>query len=385
MLEYLFLLPGLIIGLTVHEAAHALSAYWLGDHVAKSQGRISLNPFRHLSLFGTLAIFILGFGWGKPVPVNLYNFKHPKRDYLLTSLAGPASNVIMSVLAYGLLHLPLHVTIQFVLISIGIINAILAVVNLVPIPPLDGSKIWPCIIPGMRPVLGEKMSRYTLIVLLVIFYTGGIGKIVRPTVTWLGERMYDVIDDTERYTERPVDFPEVLMTPNDANDTYYTLYTSDGSHSPSYMLEYKIQHPYPFDATRKDIIKHIESLGWKRTQYDLYDPNEPATDTWQKETEEGYSFYNWSGDWIDPNNRWLSLRISYMGEPNEPNNLTTAYVEMYLDGPGSMDEDEYHEYRLRHPEEFNFTTLFNETGQEGTNPGNISNEEHPDQLQPQDR
>ncbi len=79
-MQTLFLLPGLIIGLTVHEAAHAISAKWLGDDVAWRQGRVTLNPLKHLSLFGTLALFVLGFGGGKPVKVNLYNFTSPKRD-----------------------------------------------------------------------------------------------------------------------------------------------------------------------------------------------------------------------------------------------------------------------------------------------------------------
>ncbi|MHC4126280.1 MAG: site-2 protease family protein, partial [Planctomycetota bacterium] len=85
----LFLFPGLIIGLTIHEFAHAITAKWLGDRYPEKMGRVSLNPLRHLSLWGTLALFILGFGWGKPVPINLYNFKRPKLYYLLTSIAGP--------------------------------------------------------------------------------------------------------------------------------------------------------------------------------------------------------------------------------------------------------------------------------------------------------
>ena len=92
----LWMLPGLVIGLSVHEFAHAWSASLLGDDFARRQGRVSLNPLRHLSPLGTLVIFLgLPFGWGKPVLVNIYNFKHPRWDYLLSSLAGPAANVIM--------------------------------------------------------------------------------------------------------------------------------------------------------------------------------------------------------------------------------------------------------------------------------------------------
>ena len=91
----IFLLPGLVIGLSFHEFAHAWSASLLGDDFASRQGRVSLNPLRHLSILGTLAIFFLPMGWGKPVEVNLYNFKQPRRDYLITSLAGPLANIII--------------------------------------------------------------------------------------------------------------------------------------------------------------------------------------------------------------------------------------------------------------------------------------------------
>jgi len=137
----LILLPGLVIGLTVHEAAHALSARWLGDRTAERMGRVSLNPLRHLSPLGTLALFFIGFGWGKPVIVNLYNFKRPKLYYLLSSLAGPASNLLLCAISLGVLHLRPHWVIEWIATSVFYINAILAVINLLPVPPLDGSKI----------------------------------------------------------------------------------------------------------------------------------------------------------------------------------------------------------------------------------------------------
>src|SRR5512140_200166 len=125
----LFLLPGLIIGLTVHEAAHALSAKWLGDRNPERMGRISLNPFKHLSPLGTLALFVVGFGWGKPVVVNLYNFKRPKLYYFLSSIAGPISNLLLCGLSLEILYLKPHRYIVFVCVSVFLINAILAVVN----------------------------------------------------------------------------------------------------------------------------------------------------------------------------------------------------------------------------------------------------------------
>jgi Zn-dependent protease len=181
----LLLLPGLLVGLTIHEFAHAITAKWLGDSTAERMGRVSLNPLRHLSPLGTVALFILGFGWGKPVVVNIYNFKKPKLYYLLSSLAGPAANLVLCALSLGILYLQPHWTIAFICMSIFYINAILAVINLLPVPPLDGSKIWPCIIPGMKPMVSAKWTRVWMVVLLVCLFTGVIDKILGPVLGFL--------------------------------------------------------------------------------------------------------------------------------------------------------------------------------------------------------
>lgn len=176
----LFLLPGLVIGLTVHEAAHAITAKWLGDRTAEKMGRVSLNPLRHLSLYGTLALFVLHFGWGKPVIVNLYNFKKPKFYYLLSSLAGPFSNLLVCGVCLGVLYLHPPGIVDVFLRMTFLINGTLAAINMVPIPPLDGSKIWPCLVPGMKPTISGKWSMVWMGVLLVGLYTGGIGKVLGP-------------------------------------------------------------------------------------------------------------------------------------------------------------------------------------------------------------
>jgi len=185
LMTALFLLPGLVIGLTFHEAAHAITAKWLGDRTSERMGRISLNPLRHLSPLGTLALFFIGFGWGRPVIVNLYNFKKPKLYYLLSSLAGPAVNLILCGISLGLLHLYPHWSIQWICTSVFFINAILACVNLLPIPPLDGSKIWPCIIPGARPVISGKWTMVWMAVLVISLYSGALNKILGPVLGFL--------------------------------------------------------------------------------------------------------------------------------------------------------------------------------------------------------
>jgi Zn-dependent protease len=192
--EVLNLLPGLVVGITIHEASHALTAKWLGDHLAERMGRISLNPFRHLSLWGTLALFVLGFGWGKPVLVNLYNFKRPKLDYFLCSIAGPVSNILLCVIILGLLFLKPGSLIEGILSSIFVINAILAVINLLPIPPLDGSKIWPCVIPGMRPMVSGKWSTIWVAVLIVGMFSGAIYEVIRPVMNQMNHILSIVLN-----------------------------------------------------------------------------------------------------------------------------------------------------------------------------------------------
>ncbi len=170
--ELITFLPGLVIGITLHEAAHAWSSMLLGDRLAYSQGRVTLNPLKHLSPLGTLALFVIGFGWGRPVAVNLYNFKRPKFYYLLSSLAGPAANLAICIICMiGLRFTGENTVARSLLQGTYIINGILCMLNLLPIPPLDGSKIWPCVIPGMRPLSSGKLDLIGTIVVVVLIFS----------------------------------------------------------------------------------------------------------------------------------------------------------------------------------------------------------------------
>jgi len=134
----------LIVAITIHEFSNAWAADRLGDPTPRSKGRLTLNPLAHLDPIGTLMLFIAHFGWGKPVPIDPYNLRHPKRDYLYIALAGPISNIILAILI-ALLSKIFFIPLFLYLI---IINLSLAIFNLLPFHPLDGSHIFPDLFPG---------------------------------------------------------------------------------------------------------------------------------------------------------------------------------------------------------------------------------------------
>lgn len=172
MSDVLLFLPGLIIGVTFHEFSHGLAARALGDRYAQSQGRLTLNPLAHLSLIGFAAFFVLRFGWARPVPINPYNFKKPRRDLLLVALAGPFSNLLLAAVVLPLLPL-LQGTWLTVAVAFIYINSILAAVNLLPVPPLDGSRIWLSFVPRMQLRLPRWVS-YVWIVILILAIRSGV-------------------------------------------------------------------------------------------------------------------------------------------------------------------------------------------------------------------
>jgi len=200
MLEYLFSNPtffigwvvALVVGISVHEFAHAFSAYKLGDITAKLEGRITLNPLAHLDPLGTIMLFLVGFGWGKPVPINPYNIRYGKWGNLLTALSGPFSNLIVATI-FGLtirllilINLPLPLLIFQFLQAIIALNLILAIFNLIPIPPLDGSKILVAIAPRSFENIMIEIERVGPLVLLGIIILSTVmniplfGRIILP-------------------------------------------------------------------------------------------------------------------------------------------------------------------------------------------------------------
>lgn len=175
-------LPAFILAGTVHEYMHAWTARRLGDYTATTEGRLTLNPLAHLDPFGLLLMVIAKFGWMKPVPVNPYNFDHPVKGMALTALAGPASNLVMALataVVYNILFAPQFLAlapssgmfiwfINSVLGSFLYVNIILMLFNMLPIPPLDGSRIIKVILPKSLQYYWDMLENYSGILILLI-------------------------------------------------------------------------------------------------------------------------------------------------------------------------------------------------------------------------
>ena len=179
-------LPGLLIAMVVHEYAHAQVAVWLGDFTPRLMGRLTLNPKAHVDPIGMLMLFLVHFGWAKPVQINPRNFKNPKRDDILVSLAGPMANFVTAFLALVALLVYLRVGgdmtagVSMVFQMIIEFNIGFGIFNLIPLPPLDGSHVLMQLLPRDMAYKLAELERYSFLILIVLLMTPVLSMILIP-------------------------------------------------------------------------------------------------------------------------------------------------------------------------------------------------------------
>jgi Zn-dependent protease len=200
----------IIFAITVHEASHGYAAKYFGDLTAERMGRISLNPFRHIDLVGTILLpaltLIVGgilFGWAKPVPVNFNNLRNPKKDMLWVAAAGPASNLLMAI-AWGILlgfvkrgidagDFPSAAYMFIDMAYVGItINIVLMVLNLLPMPPLDGGRIAVSLLPHNLGMQLSRLEQYGFLILIALMFMGVLGKILSPFIEFFQQIIFRI-------------------------------------------------------------------------------------------------------------------------------------------------------------------------------------------------
>ena len=185
---FFFWIIALVIALSIHEYAHARAADELGDPTPRMAGRLTLNPLAHLDPIGTIALFLFHFGWGKPVPIDPYNLRNPRRDQAIIALSGPVSNFITAAVFAFVFRLSGSLASPYLsslVVSIVIMNLGLGLFNLLPLGPLDGSKVLLGLLPQEKAAEWEEVfSRYGIIFLLIFFlpFPGGGSSLLNLTL-----------------------------------------------------------------------------------------------------------------------------------------------------------------------------------------------------------
>jgi Zn-dependent protease len=190
-LSVLYSLPAVLLALSFHECAHAYAAYKCGDPTARNLGRLTLDPTKHLDLWGTVCLIFFRFGWAKPVPISPRNFKHARRDHVIVSLAGIIANFILSFIAYAVFFIVFYgfglqsEVFYYIMYYIILLNITLGIFNVLPIPPLDGFQLLTSALVRRPSKAVAWLNRYGFIILIVLLISGALSSILQGFSSWL--------------------------------------------------------------------------------------------------------------------------------------------------------------------------------------------------------